>query len=558
MSRSTIILALATVLFAPPPAVLAGGPGNSSGPRPALWKDGDQASIPEPKPHSDALYHDFLRSTFGKAPATAFKTHRPASNINAWDEAPDSSWYTNRNHLRPMSVEEIRRGANRGDGPDVSGPLVVLEGKTSGTSPGFGRMRDARGNTYFIKLDSPEYPELSTGAEVVCSRLFYAMGFNVPEQWIIYFRAGQVRPDPQATLWDQAGRERAMTQADIDEVLQRVAKTRDGRYRAVASLALPGRGKGGFEFFGTRKDDPNDLIPHQHRRELRGLRLLSAWLNHYDIRVGNTMDRYVEENGSKFLRHYLLDFGSTLGSASYFPKVPRMGFSYIVDLRAMAAPMFTLGAYQPPWREFPAAVEYPSVGRFESEMFWPPDWKPVFPLVAFDHMDDSDAYWAAKIVMSFTEEQVRAAFKEGQWSDPRAEETLVQTVLARQRKVGRYAFSRVNPLDYFKITETAGMQELEFQDLAVAYRLADPAQTWYAYSFAPDGQEPARDSLRSARGRRIPLSGLLGSAQRADPGNNLYVLRIGAHRAEPAFEQKWMTVFLEREGHTFRLRGWQH
>ncbi|NIW47138.1 MAG: hypothetical protein GWN30_21030, partial [Gammaproteobacteria bacterium] len=59
---------------------------------------------------------------------------------------------------------------------------------------------------------------------------------------------------------------------------------------------------------GIRDDDLNDVIPHQHRRELRGLRVVAAWLNHFDTKANNTLDVYVEDG---YVRHYLIDFGST-------------------------------------------------------------------------------------------------------------------------------------------------------------------------------------------------------------------------------------------------------
>ncbi len=91
-----------------------------------------------------------------------------AQNINTIDEVPDSSWFTNRIGVRPMSLEEITRGPNRGDGPDFSAPWEVIRGKSGGITPGF-TMRDRRGDVYFVKFDPPAYFGLSTGADVMGS-----------------------------------------------------------------------------------------------------------------------------------------------------------------------------------------------------------------------------------------------------------------------------------------------------------------------------------------------------------------------------------------------------
>lgn len=534
-------------------------PGRRPGPRPALWVDNDTLSIPEPARKFETLHYDFFYATFGQAPRSFVARSggpQPAWNVNAWDEVPDSSWYTNRHHLRPMTAEQIARGANQHAGPDLSGRLVVLEGKTAGTSLGFGRTRDAAKNLYYIKFDSVEYPELTTSSEVICDRFFHALGFNVPQEWIIYVRPDQIDVDPEAMIWDKSGRERRMTRADVEEVLKGSARAPDGRCRAVASLRVPGN-KGGFHFHGTRRDDPNDLIPHQHRRELRGLRLLSAWLNHYDIRPGNTMDVYVEEDGRKFLRHYLLDFGSTLGSASYFPKTARMGYSYVWDTREMGKPFLTLGIYQPNWREHPAGVKFPSVGRFESEMFSPPLWKPVLPLVAFDYMDNADAFWAARLVMSFTEEQIRAAVRQGQLSDRQAEDFIVRTLVERQRKIGMYGFSVTSPLNAFRIMKTGGEQVLAFDDLAQKHGFTDPAGTCYAHTFARLGEKSYLGRPRSFRGHSIPLGELMKWAEPVDDPKAVFTVAIVARRAEPGFAERWVKVYLGRESGEFKLLGWE-
>ena len=46
-----------------------------------------------------------------------------------------------------------------------------------------------------------------------------------------------------------------------------------------------------------------------------GERVYAAWLNHDDSRAPNTLDMLVAENGRSYLKHYMFDFGSVLGSA---------------------------------------------------------------------------------------------------------------------------------------------------------------------------------------------------------------------------------------------------
>ena len=68
---------------------------------------------------------------------------------------------------------------------------------------------------------------------------------------------------------------------------------------------------------GVRDDDPNDTVPHEHRRELRGLRVFAAWLNHTDMKEDNTLDMFVEEGGRHFVKHHLVDFGEAFRITSY-------------------------------------------------------------------------------------------------------------------------------------------------------------------------------------------------------------------------------------------------
>jgi hypothetical protein len=167
---------------------------------------------------------------------------------------------------------------------------------------------------------------------------------------------------------------------------------------------------------------------------VRALRVFSAWLEHNDIRMGNTLDMYVEDAGRHFLRHYLIDFGSTLGSATNFPNPPHVGDANIVDLREAGVTLLTLGLKQPAWSKG-EAILYPSVGRYSGDNFNPRRWKSDFPLVAFENMTEEDARWAAEIVASFTNEQIWAAVTTGELSDSRASEYLAAQIIARRDKI---------------------------------------------------------------------------------------------------------------------------
>ena len=72
-----------------------------------------------------------------------------------------------------------------------------------------------------------------------------------------------------------------MHQAQLEKILDEVpVRIEWPDIRVMASLSTPGRIIGPFRYEFTRSDDPNDLIPHDRRRDLRGLAVLFAWLNH--------------------------------------------------------------------------------------------------------------------------------------------------------------------------------------------------------------------------------------------------------------------------------------
>lgn len=456
---------------------------------------------------------------------------KEAYNVTAFDEVANSSWYANRNTIKCMSVEEFANGPNQGAKPDPASTWTVVRAKAEGVTPGFSIV-DSRGEKFVIKFDPPGYRELATGAEVVSTKLFHAMGYNVPENYIVYFDPKILRLGDKVKFTDEKGRKRYMNQADLDEILKRIELLPDGTTRAAASKYLPGNLKGPLKYKGTRDDDPNDFIPHQHRRELRGLRVISAWLNHYDTKASNSLDVYVEDG---YMKHYLIDFGSTLGSQGNEPMPPDVGHENTLDPHAILVNLLTLGFYVRSWERI-EPIRFPSIGYLRSDIFHPQKYKFIIPNPAFENMTDRDGYWGAKQVMAITDDQLKAAVAEGKYSDPEAAEYLLKTLIERRNIVGRYWFSRVNPLDKFTIGDGSDKKQvISFTDLAIKSGLESSEQTEYRCDMMRDGKFVF--GIEPFKGTKISLPQMESNPEVTSSEGDLWELKVYSKRGD---SQKWM------------------
>src|SRR4029453_13275996 len=221
--------------------------------------------------------------------------------------------------------------------------------KSDGVTPGF-TVKDSAGERWFLKFDPRGYRAMATGTEVAVTKLMWALGYNVPENHIAYLQREQLVIGEGAKFTPPGRNPRRMRNSDIDNLLERANREQDGSYRVVASKALPGKPVGRVRFVDTRPDDPNDIVPHQDRRELRAYGVFAAWLNHVDAKAINSLDVLVSENGKSFVRHYLIDFGSALGSGGVGPADYWAGSEYMVEPRTVARQMVSLGLTAPKWR----------------------------------------------------------------------------------------------------------------------------------------------------------------------------------------------------------------
>jgi hypothetical protein len=468
-----------------------------------LWLDFDMKNIPEPKERESGFYDYLVKGQFLEGAKQqldvprwirkAARNPKQAANVNALDEVPDSSWYTNRHRLHRMTPAELQRGPNTGSPPDFS-TATITKAKPSGVTPGI-MVKDAAGQAYLIKFDGANYPNLQSGAETITTKIFYAAGYNVPQNYVAYLDPKHLNIGQGVEITDaNTGLKRDLTMDDVDEMLRRVARTPDGRCRVLASKVLEGKPKGPFPQVGLRTDDPNDLIPHEHRRELRGLRVIASWINDWDLKEAQSLDMYVAQGGRKFLRHYLLDFGSSLG-ADDRPTDFYHSREYGLDARSIAKEIFSLGIHESA-NEKTARIISSEIGNFTSDDFKPGSWKQTYPSVMFSNLTDLDAFWATRVVLSFTEDDLRTIIETAEYSEPMTSTYILRTLMERREKLARYWLGKVDALSDFAIARTAQGVGLSFRDLMVDHKLSGAVTPIYTYQVRGKNYKSAKQTTR--------------------------------------------------------------
>ena len=471
-----------------------------------------------------------------------FNASKQADNVNVLDEVPESSWYTYRHFYNPMSREELAKGPNRVK-PDTSGLWHIFSAKLTGANPGF-FIEDQNGERFLIKFDGPNYPELTTSAEVIGTKIFYAAGYFVPESTISNFDPEKVRIN-DGVMVEEKGEERQMTIEDYRKIISVATKNSDGTRRALASRFVDGVPLGPWDFDGTKKDDPNDRVKHEHRRELRGMRVISSWLNDTDRRDANTMSVYTDDG---YIKHFVQDFGNTLGANGAGIHNPIYGQAYLIDPRYMMLSALSLGLYVTPWEEVDSGdhIPHPSVGYFRSETFRPGSWVSAHPMPAFENMTLRDAYWGAKQVMSFRDDDIQAIVETGELSSSDAEEYLIQTLIERRDKLGKYWFSRINPLDKFRVRANNDEITFMFSDLGVDYGLFSAKNTEYRYTVSDDGEVIKRGAMTDETEMAVAHSELEGTILEF----NIVTIRKGFDASE-----KYVKVYIANDNRGVRIAG---
>jgi hypothetical protein len=514
---------------------------------PRFYPDDPIAREPESQDASKAaqyersLLYDLMYNLF-----VTGRSYNPsglrAKNINTIDEVPDSSWFTNRIGVRPITTDEITRGPNTGTPPDPSKWVLIRE-KSAGANPGFTAL-DARGETWFLAFDSRDYPEADSAAVAIATRIFWALGYNQVESFITTFDPTKTTIGPEATVRRPNGKRTPFTRDDIDVILERGARNPDGTYRVIAGRLLPGRVIGSFQYSGTRPDDPNDLVPHEHRRELRALRVFGAWTNLTDLKPGNTIDTVVTENGKTIVKHYLQDVGSTFGMANEKHQWDT-GYEYYYEGGPALKRLGTLGFGLSTWQTVDY-TEYPAVGKFEGKDFDPRKWRAQTPTIAYMELRDDDAFWAARKIAAFTDDLIRAAVHTGQFSDPKAEKHFGDVLIERREKIKSVYLTAVNPI----VNPALDSKGLTFENAAVSGGVAQGSVSYRASWMTFDNATGATKPLSATQSSTTTIPAPAGL-----PSSGFVAVDIAADSATyPTWKQP-VRAFFRQDGGSWKLVG---
>ncbi len=492
---------------------------------PLLVDDDQRPFSPVPEEYESPFAWDGANQTIFRPISRFFAVDPagPAVNVNALDEVPDSSWFVNRLGRRAMSPEEVAKGpcSDKVLDPNMpDGSWIIDHGKDNGANPGF-RVNIPGLGKFMLKTDPASEPDRATGATSVAARVYHAVGYFAPCDSVVYFRPSLLKLKPGLTVTNNQGITKAFDQGALDAIL-RSASHRNGLVRMVASAWLPGKPLGPYTYEGKRSDDPNDVIPHEDRRELRGARLIAAWLNHFDSREQNTMDVFIaadknSKNGPGYVRHYIIDMGDCFGSMWALDSISRrLGFSYALDFPYVAEDFLTLGAIERPWER--AQLTGGIFNYFSSRDFDPELWRGEYPNPAFGRMTEGDGAWMARILAHFSDDLVAAAVSVGQY-DAASERYLLTTLIERRDIILRRYLSRLSPLAHVHVQH----DELSAVDLARRTGvvpnegLSVRAHLFRGANYRDAGSLPVSVSLGATLRVKLPHTAGDGGAPDSDP-----------------------------------------
>ena len=378
-------------------------------------------------------------------------------DVTSVDEVPDSSWFTNR--IEAVTERSLELGGCRPDqlldpATATDGSWVIDKGKMEGSTPGFRISVPGKGK-YMIKMESlDDQPERECAGAVVGAAIFHAVGYNTACEQTLYVRPSVFRLTPGLRSKMNFEDAKPFDRRALDALFAKSPRRGD-RIRVEASAWLPGHTIGPYRAEGTRDDDPNDVVPHEDRRELRGMRVLAAWVGRTDTREDNALDTWISDDPRRpdsspgHVVHYQLDTSEAFGGD--WPWAPpaiarRLGMAYLIDWADFAKDFVSLGASLEPWEDLTPVKGHEIFGYWQLASFDPAKWKNEYPNSAYSRMTERDAAWMARILARFTPDMLHTLAQMADFTDP-AQTTYFEHVLTgRLDKIYERYLLRLSPI----------------------------------------------------------------------------------------------------------------
>ena len=384
-----------------------------------------------PARHPYDLLDAFLRSATEEIQANVSKAggmqssmtkHLPglkieAINTNNFGEVADSTWFTNRIGRygpKPCEVAKLMSGCTL----DSAGPLVVREASTGSNAPVL-LVEDRAGARFIFISDAADAPGKMSSPAAAASLILSAAGYNAALHCPAAIDRGALSIADDSKLMGEYGKTGPLTADELTKLLEKQPQ----QMRGVAIRIPDGRPIGRFSFSKRPYGDKNDLMRHQDRRELRGLRIFSAFIGWVSISERTPYDTFVEAAGNAgYVEHWLLN---------------------LTEIAEPSQPFNPLGAGA-------------SGGN------------PAFAL-----MTPYDAFWAARIVSLFSDQMIDAIVAAANYPDAGEAQKAVGGLKLRRDALAKKWFGAMSPLDDFIISSADGAMKVSCSDLVVIAQASD-------------------------------------------------------------------------------------
>ena len=190
-----------------------------------------------------------------------------------------------------MTIAELQRGPGANIRRATDAPWQVLIVKPFGVNSGL-LVADGKNDLYLLRFD----PRLATRAWRLAPRWWrHASSTRSATSSSTTTSCDSIARASSRTIRTGGLERRQASRArhdDIDAFLTASANRLQAR-RTGDRHTVPERREGllgPYQVWGTRSDDPNDIVAHEHRRDLRGLSVFAAWLNISNLRAVGTQD----------------------------------------------------------------------------------------------------------------------------------------------------------------------------------------------------------------------------------------------------------------------------